>query len=201
MMAGTPNTAQRMNTAAQDRAPPWAAALILGLALASGCAREAPPAEAPRPIDEAASPQIDPVDRLLFLPEQRFGTSRAEARARLGPPLRTERRSYPNRHDPAREDTVYRLYYPGLELSIYRVSMDGREFLIHVAASAAGLLGTASVDVGSSLAKVHAVLGAPDEADARKLHYFCRECEGEHTLTVIVHEQQVSGLLWSYFLD
>lgn len=201
MMARTPNTAQLMNTAAQDRALPWAAALILGVALAAGCAREGPPAEAPRPVDEAASPQVDPVDRLLFLPEQRFGTSRAEAHARLGQPLRTERRSYPNRHDPAREDSVYRLYYPGLELSFYRVSMDGREFLIHVAVSAPGLLGTKGVDVGSSLGKVDAVLGAPDETDARGLHYFCRECEGEHTLTVTVHEQQVSGILWSYFLD
>jgi|GEM_PF-3067339 len=119
---------------------------------------------------------------------------------RLPPPERLIVRRVPNPHDPEQIDRVVTRRYPGLELIIYEAGPARRELPLRLRVTAPRYRTAEGLRVGSSLAEVRAIMGAPAYREGPELVYVLGEPTPD-LLRVRVERGRVTALTWDFYID
>lgn len=161
--------------------------LTLSVFLAAGCVF----LRGPR--DHAAAVQALTVEVLEGgLPQSREGIVR-----RLGPPERSHRKTVQNRHAEDRQDTVYRLVYPGLKVWLYHAAYNDRQFLTRVELGPDGPAPAGPLRLGQSPARVRWLLGEPLERSGDRLSYG----RPPNWVHLDFRRGRLQGVTWDFYVD
>jgi len=182
--------------------------LALGPALVVGCATGEPRPNGPadpnarRLEDRAAQPdgRRDVFVRQGLAIGARTGV---EVRTQLGTPVSTSGRAVANPRDPQATDSILTWQYPGVEVEIYRLS-DGRRLVSRFTVSEARHLRFPDLTIGTQLARVETLIGAPVNEMGDLREYRCGFCAAEGApgpVFVAIENGRVSRVEFSFPID
>jgi hypothetical protein len=193
----------RLGTQRLARRAAPAAALAAVLLPAAACRRPDPP---PEPAAEALwAPDEDTgVGAFFAAGPLELGTSRAELVAAVGEPDSVRGEALPNRHDPAVTDSLFTLYWDGLEAQVHRAGYDGKEILGQLTILHPRFMRPESpVRPGTAVADVLDALGEPDELGPDRMLYLCDDClaGGYELARFVVARDTVRRIELRYWVD
>lgn len=119
---------------------------------------------------------------------------------RLPPPdaITVERQQ--NRHDPAQTDTVRRLAYPGLLLTVYQPGSSGKVLIAELAVTGGGYRTAEGLQVGSTLQQLSDAYG---EADLLEGDEYVYQLDGPLPTTVRfrLEDERITRMQWEFYID
>jgi hypothetical protein len=128
------------------------------------------------------------------------GRTRAELREELGKPAAIEVDTEPNRHDPARTDSLWRIRYEGLEAGIRTAG--GNDLLERMTVTDDRHLRYREPSIGTMESELIEVLGDPDrEADGEPQYLCAPEPMPDMSVTFRITDGRVAAIVWEYYVD
>jgi hypothetical protein len=195
-------------------------ALIFGFTLLAGCApdadREAVPVDGgPGAVEEVAEtsardragvpelPGETARERCKAFYEEGLAVAartRSELREELGEPGAIEGETEPNRHDPARMDSLWTVRYDGLAAEIRTAG--GNDLLERMTVTDSRHLRYREPAIGTTEDAVTAILGDPDrEADGDPQYLCAPEPMPDMPITFRIAGGRVAVVVWEYYVD
>jgi hypothetical protein len=171
-----------------------AVALLLLAALAS-CAH-APP-HAPQMLANRVGLQEVLDAALLVTPE----SDPARLIASLGVPQHTEVERVANRYNPRQLDTLKRLDYPGLSLTVYEVANIDKALIVSLLVKDPAFESGLGLRVGDHRAEVASKLGAAEHETASAASYLLFDAGPPHQLIVHYRGDEVRALEWQFYWE
>ena len=141
------------------------------------------------------------IDRLIYGDVYTtFGKSESEIVARIGPPMNTETRTFPNPHVKDTTDTHVKLLYKGLSIDLLRSGATGKDLLVRIILEDNSYVFSSSLKVGGNRKELEAYLGPPWKTDdSGNLVYGDAERNSKVIFKLI--KDRVTGITWSYYFD
>lgn len=169
------------------------------LLLACGGSPPSPAADGaplPPPAGPADLPSLEAFIRDgLSVPAE----SRASLRDALGDRDSIASEVIPNRHVPGVVDTLFTVYYPGLEVHIHRPGPGG-ELLSSVDVASNRYLHYPVI--GAAGSAIEEAFGAPDDRAPGTLTYLCTTCiAGDNPVHIFLENGRVAGVQFNYYVD
>jgi hypothetical protein len=128
------------------------------------------------------------------------GRTRAELREELGEPSAIEGDTEPNRHDPARTDSLWTVSYEGLEAGIRTAG--GNDLLERMTVTDDRHLRYREPSIGTMKSKLIEVLGDADrEADGDPQYLCAPEPMPDMPVTFRMTDGRVVTIVWEYYVD
>lgn len=136
------------------------------------------------------------VENGLILP----GQTRASIIASIGNPDSTAARALQNLHNPEVTDSVIVMYYKNLEVGIYNVGFDKREFIINALVKDNQYLKYTNLRIGTDIATLESILGKPSNINDSAYVYVCEDCM-ESTVKFLISHGMIKSVEFSYTID
>jgi len=126
--------------------------------------------------------------------------TRDELREELGEPRGIEGETEPNRHDPARTDSLWTVRYDGLEAEIRPAR--GNDLLERMTVTDDRHLRYREPAIGISEEELAALFGDPDREVVGDLQYLCApEPMPDMPITFRTTGGRVTAIVWAYYVD
>jgi hypothetical protein len=141
------------------------------------------------------------IDRLIYGDVYTtFGKSESEIVTRIGPPMNTETRTFPNPHVKDTTDTHVKLLYKGLSIDLLRSGATGKDLLVRIVLEEPGYAFSVDLGIGSKRKDLEAYLGPPWKTDdSGNLIYGDAERNSKVTFKLV--KDEVKSITWSYYFD
>lgn len=125
--------------------------------------------------------------------------TRAGLRERFGAPDSVAGTVEPNRHVQGAIDSLFTVYYPGLQAS-FRTPTDARDLISRATISSNHYVRYIQIGIGTSAAQVRAALGSPGQQNSTELIYDCNE-EANQPVTFRLRDGVVEAISIEYYVD
>ncbi len=135
--------------------------------------------------------------------KHQIGSNREEISSQWGNPDSVIATTVENPHVPEVIDSVFRLFFEGLEVAVYQSGYDHREFVAWLLVEENHYLGEMVPHIGSPIDSLVAMLGVPDKRDGNTIKYPCVECESGGVEFVAFHarNESVSGIEFNFWIE
>jgi hypothetical protein len=118
---------------------------------------------------------------------------------RLGKPRSIKSEKAKNPHNDS-TDTIYELFYEGLYVKVYEVSLDDRSFILHIILENNKYKTKWGLNVGTAKEIIGNVLGEPDEKSDTSWTFVSAEGYPS-TVKFYFERDRVRKIEWSYVID
>ncbi|HEX6308649.1 MAG TPA: hypothetical protein VFZ69_10705 [Longimicrobiales bacterium] len=185
----------------------WTALLLLPLAAACAERQPAPPAAGGAPDTAAVAAPFDSA-RSLALPDGcdeladhilAVQPTREALLAAFGPPDSSASRTQPNRHTPGVTDTLFDVFYPGLQVGIHTPG-GGADLPVRVVVGDNRYLAYPRIGIGAPADSVVAVLGEPAPGEEGVLTYNCTMVV-DQPVRFLLAGDRVARITIEYYVD
>jgi len=129
----------------------------------------------------------------------RIVNSKADVISKLGTPLKVTSKGVRNIYSEVM-DTVYELFYEGLYLEIYEVTLDNRSFVYHIVVTSKKYKSKWDLGVGATKEDLRAILGKPDQSDIHSWSYVALYGHLD-SVRFYFEKDTVRKIEWSYVVD
>lgn len=159
--------------------------------------------DVPRRVEATTLPGDSPRERCeAFYTEGLAvdGDTRVDLESALGDPVAVEQATEPNRHDPARVDTLWVLRYEGLEAEIRTAG--GRDLLERMTVADDRHLRFREPAPGTTEEELIEIFGEPDRRRGSYPEYLCApEPTPDMPVTFEMDGDRVARIVWEYYVD
>jgi hypothetical protein len=130
---------------------------------------------------------------------ERIVNSKADVISKLGTPLKVTSKGVRNIYSEVM-DTVYELFYEGLYLEIYEVTLDNRSFVYHIVVTSKKYKSKWGLGVGATKGDLRAILGKPNQSNIHSWSYVVLYGHPD-SVRFYFEEGTVRKIEWSYVVD
>lgn len=120
--------------------------------------------------------------------------------SRLPQPLEEAVTQQQNIHDSQQTDTIRRLAYPGLLVTVYEPGDSAKQIITEVAVTAPGYRTAEGIQIGSSLQELSDAYGEADLLEGDEYVYQGSEV-APTTMRFRVQDERVARMQWQFYVD